>query len=905
VPERNHRVERVVATGMADDTARRCARALARFEDTEVAVAGAGLPAAVRLLPLLDHVAAGADLDADAVLARWAAAGIDPAPRAPVGVAEDGVFTVDLHADGPHALVGGTTGSGKSELLRTLVAGLAAGVDPDHLTFVLVDFKGGSAFDECARLPHTVGMVTDLDEHLAERALRCLDAELRHRERILRAAGAADLPSYLRGGRGAEPLPRLVVVIDEFATLKAELPDFVDALVGVAQRGRSLGVHMVLATQRPSGAVSENIRANTNLRIALRVQDEGDSTDIIDRPDAARLPRHAAGRAYVRLGAGEVVAIQTALATARRTGGPVAPVDLAPFAFGPVPRAPVPEPPADAPTGAPAAGPPGSHAGTPVDGPTDGGAGGPGEQRETDLGVLVAAVAEAHGRTGRPAPRRPWPDPLPPVVDLDGLLAAAPPPAPNGAAALPEVPLALADDPDGQAQYPVGWRPDDGNLVVYGVGGAGTTTALGTVALSLAQAHPPDRLHLYALDFGAGELGVLAGLAHTGAVIGAPERERQMRLVRHLRAELDRRRLLAAGERAGEPAIVVLVDGWAAFDAEYRDLVGSGVMDDVQRVFADGPEVGIHMVVAADRTGAVPSTMASLVRQKLLMRLADPYDYAQFGIAAKAVPDLPPGGAMLAEAKQVVQVAMPAGGLAAAVDRCAAAHPPPDRPPAPIGQLPADVAVDDVGATAELEHRPWLVPVGIGEGDLGPARLVVHEGEHALVAGPGRSGKTSALAAVAESCRAARPDLAVVVVAPPRSPLPTLVGPDHHVRPDELDAALPPVEGRPTLLLVDDADAVEDPTGVLEDLLAAHHPDLLVVAAGRAENLRGSFGHWTRALRRSKLGVLLQPHLDLDGELLGVTLPRRLALPMTAGRGLLANGGELEIVQIARPAART
>jgi S-DNA-T family DNA segregation ATPase FtsK/SpoIIIE len=181
-------------------------------------------------------------------------------------------------------------------------------------------------------------MVTDLDQHLAERALRCLEAELRHRERVLRDAGAVDLPDYLRKGLPAA-LPRLVVIIDEFATLKADLPEFIDALVGVAQRGRSLGVHLLLATQRPQGAISDNIRANTNLRIALRVQERTDSSDVIDVPDAAGIPRTAPGRAYVRLGPGEVVAIQTALSTGSRREATPAPVDVAPFVYGPAPRA--------------------------------------------------------------------------------------------------------------------------------------------------------------------------------------------------------------------------------------------------------------------------------------------------------------------------------------------------------------------------------------------------------------------------------------------------------------------------------------------------------------------------------------------------------------------------------------
>ncbi len=340
LPQAGERIEAFLPAGLADDVARDCARALARFEDPELDLVGAGLPGSIRLLPLLEME----ECTPDAVLARWKAAGVDPRPATPVGVSEDGVFTVDFVADGPHALVGGTTGSGKSELLRSMVAGLAASVDPDHLTFVLVDFKGGSAFDECAKLPHTVGMVTDLDEHLAERALRCLEAELKHRERTLREVGATDLPDYLRKGL-PEPMPRLLVIIDEFATLKAELPQFIDALVGVAQRGRSLGVHMLLATQRPQGAISDNIRANTNMRIALRVQETNDSKDVIDVPDAAAIPRTAPGRAYVRLGPGEVVAIQSALSTGDRSESTMAHIDVAPFVYGPEPRRPAPAPP--------------------------------------------------------------------------------------------------------------------------------------------------------------------------------------------------------------------------------------------------------------------------------------------------------------------------------------------------------------------------------------------------------------------------------------------------------------------------------------------------------------------------------------------------------------------------------
>ncbi len=181
----------------------------------------------------------------------WRRAGrLAPAPVAPLGVTETGIFNLDLIRDGPHGLIGGTTGSGKSELLRSLVAALAVYTDPEHLTFVLMDYKGGAAFDECSRLPHTVGLVTDLDEQLGERALQALEAEIHYRERALRAAGVDNLRDYQVLGL-PEALPRLLVVIDEFATMAKELPEFLQALVSIAQRGRTLGVHLLLATQRP------------------------------------------------------------------------------------------------------------------------------------------------------------------------------------------------------------------------------------------------------------------------------------------------------------------------------------------------------------------------------------------------------------------------------------------------------------------------------------------------------------------------------------------------------------------------------------------------------------------------------------------------------------------------------
>ena len=193
---------------------------------------------------------------------------------------------LDLKNEGPHALVGGTTGAGKSEFLQSWVMGMAAAYSPDRVSFLFVDYKGGAAFADCVRLPHTVGLVTDLSPHLVRRALTSLRAELHYRERLLNRKKAKDLLALQREADPEAP-PYLVIVVDEFAALATEVPEFVDGVVDVAARGRSLGLHLILATQRPAGVIKESLRANTNLRVALRMADEDDATDILGVPAAA------------------------------------------------------------------------------------------------------------------------------------------------------------------------------------------------------------------------------------------------------------------------------------------------------------------------------------------------------------------------------------------------------------------------------------------------------------------------------------------------------------------------------------------------------------------------------------------------------------------------------------------
>ena len=333
-PEDRTRVEDVVLAGLSAETAERSARSVAHFDDPELLVPGASLPSLVRLPELLagdDTVARTptGTSPADAIRAAWdGRTGFST----PIGSSESGVLEIDLVRDGPHGLVGGTTGSGKSEFLRSLVAGLAARNDPTRLNFLLVDFKGGAAFAACERLPHTIGTISNLDEQLADRAIRALEAELERRQRVFAAAGADidNLDAYL-ATKPVEPMPRLLLVVDEFAMLAKDFPDVLTSLVAVAAVGRTLGVHMILATQRPAGVVSEDILANTNMRVALRVQSREDSSNVIGVPAAAGIGRQQTGRAYVKLGQDDITPVQTALVTGRAQTDAAEPVSVRPI----------------------------------------------------------------------------------------------------------------------------------------------------------------------------------------------------------------------------------------------------------------------------------------------------------------------------------------------------------------------------------------------------------------------------------------------------------------------------------------------------------------------------------------------------------------------------------------------
>ncbi|MGH2894576.1 MAG: FtsK/SpoIIIE domain-containing protein, partial [Solirubrobacteraceae bacterium] len=597
-------------------------------------------------------------------------------------------------------------------------------------------------------------------------------------------------------------------------------------------------------------------------------------SDVIDSPAAAKIPRNQPGRAQVRLGPSELIPVQTALVSGVTAGPATAAVSTEPFVV----------------TG---------------DGERPNGSGAE-SSAASDLQRLVVAATDAFA--GAHALRRPWLPPLPGDVGLDELLAMGPPRALGGDTGL-VVPLALADDPEAQAQYPIGWNLGAGNLLLYGIGGSGTTTALSTLALALAETSDPARLHMYVLDFGAGELGALAGLPHVGAVIGAAEHERQRRLLRRLRGELGVRRSLDPAARAAAPRIVVLLDGYGGFASEHGDIGGDALREALARVWADGAELGIHVAIAADRLGAVPTALASLAQQRLAFQLADVADYAQFGLMRRAIPHFVPGRAVVGGSSQVLQVARARGTASEEVRarsaRTAGATPAEGGPP-PVGVLPESVGIDALLGAGRADRGAggdMFIPFGIGDETLEPAGFELYEGDHAMIAGPARTGRTTALLVVAEVLSRLYPDIPLVGVATRRSALRECAALSRMITtPEELGEFIPELRDAERLhvLLVDDADVVDDPTRGLSDLFAAPRANLHAIVAGRTDALK-TLGHWSVGARRARTGLLLQPDVQVDGPLLGVTLPRRPTPPVRPGCGYRVDPGGFELVQVAMP----
>ncbi|MFE9767879.1 FtsK/SpoIIIE domain-containing protein [Streptomyces sp. NPDC005808] len=877
----------------------RLSRSLSPLRDISGETEDSALPGSSRLLDVLQLEPP----TRDAIAARWRMGG--QSTMAVVGESYDGPFGIDIRRDGPHGLIAGTTGSGKSELLQTIVAALAVANTPENMTFVLVDYKGGAAFKDCVKLPHTVGMVTDLDAHLVERALESLGAELKRREHILAAADAKDIEDYqdlVRRDPSLARVPRLLIVIDEFASMVRDLPDFVAGLVNIAQRGRSLGIHLLLATQRPSGVISPEIRANTNLRIALRVTDGGESSDVIDSPEAGHISKSTPGRAYVRLGHASLVPFQSGRVGGRRPGA-ADPQLLAPWAgplgWADLGRAALVKPKAEARE----------------------------EEEITDLKVLVDAVREANQALGIPAQHSPWLPALSETLLLDEVEV---PSTLLGPGKLPPAPYGVEDLPADQARRPVVIDfASFGHLLVGGAPRSGRSQILRTIAGSIARTHSSADVHLYGIDCGNGALNALTRLPHCGAVVARNQTERAVRLITRLKSELTQRQDLLADkgyadigeQRAASaederlPYLVVLLDRWEGWLPTLGEYNHGELTDELQTMMREGASVGIHLVVTGDRQ-VLLGRMASLTEEKYGLRLADRSDFTMLGINARKVPEeIPPGRGFKNETATETQFALlsedltgqgQAAALAAIGETAAArdAELPRARRPFRVDVLPSRIAFAEAWEMRDPQtsaSKLWGL-AGIGGDDIMAFGPDLSQGVPTfVVAGPAKSGRSTTLLNLARSYLLQ--GVRLVIAAPRPSPLRELAGQDgvlkvfteDDIESDDFNEAIESASPEePIVFIVDDGEVLEDCDAEREFkrlVQRGGERGLALVIGGDEEEVCGGFSGWQVEAKKGRRGILLSPQDSSAGELIGIRTTRSMVGgPVTPGKGLLHLG---------------
>lgn len=882
-------VAEVRSESLAPSIAEAAARFLAPLRPETTSTVS--VPRSVRLLDLL-----GIDLADPGAVARAWRAGAGRC-RAIVGIGASDAFVIELDDRLPHGLVAGASGAGKSEFLKTYLASLALAEDPDDLQILLIDFKGGLDYRTLARLPHIVDLVTNIDEGVGAvaRALGLLEAEVERRQRLVSDHGARDLASY-RDARRRDPglpiLGRLLVVADEFAEFASSHPDLLEKLVSVARVGRAVGVHLLLATQRPAGAITSQIQANVALRVCFRVN-PGEADDVIGSSAPEAIATSTRGRAFVRAGDEGLAELQTArVAVARASaevGGPELVVEVetwSSLAHGETAEVREPEVPDEL----------------------------------TDLADVVAAAREAARQRGWVRSAVPWPRPLP--TDLTFVPPTAVVRGPSG---LPLVELGLRDDPRSQRHEAFSILLGGGHVGVVGGPGSGRTTLLRSVAAGMAYAAPPRLLHLHALDLGGGALRSLSALPSVGTV--TDDLGLAARLVERLEQEVEarRERFSEAGwsnlaeQWAGEPAsalpvLVLLVDGWEQLVASSSSSRTTTLSDRVAGLLARGGGVGVQGVVAGDRS-VLGHQLARTIGTRLVLPLHELTDYQSLDVPTRAVPrpHLPGRALLLGRGGDPAEVQVHhlgcdvAGPTQVEALRVLGRHlgdRPRDGGAWRFAPLPRSVERSSIGGRPP---GPGWVPVGVGGDealpvwvDLGACRPGI------AVAGPPSSGRSTALLSVATWCLEA--GVPVILGTTRSSPLSTLA--THPgvrasfdwtaTRAEEVTEAL---GDGPVVVVVDDTEALDRRDPGLLAVLDAVPAGARLIAAGRTDEWRDAISGWLPVLRRSGRALLLTPRSALDGNAVGLARPLapELVFARPPGRALWCADEVVEVVQVPLP----
>ncbi|KOG40720.1 type VII secretion protein EccCa [Streptomyces resistomycificus] len=701
-----------------------------------------------------------ADLDLNRM---WAPRGERAFLRVPIGISDSHEpVLLDLKESselgmGPHGLCVGATGSGKSELLRTLVLALVATHPPEDLALVLVDYKGGATFAPFADLPHVAGVITNLENQagLVERVHASLAGEVKRRQQVLKNAGnVADIGHYaaLRAEKrpDLDPLPHLFVVIDEFGELLTAKPDFIDLFLSIGRIGRSIGVHLLLSSQRIEGGKLKGLDTYLSYRLGLRTFSADESRTVLDTTDAFHLPP-LPGFGYLKVDTSHYERFKASYVSGaysgpvRREEEDTGPLALEYEAYNTL----------------------GDDGSTTPDEPKM-------RRRETgptQLGVLIDQLENSGSRPVRQI----WLPPLPAAVPLDKVAG----PVEVGARGMQlakrrgplQVPLGIIDDPtkQQQGQWYLDLTLSGGHAAVIGGPQSGKTTLLRSLALSLALTHTPQEVGIYGLDLVGGGLQALAGLPHVGGVAGRADRERAARTIDSVRAMLDQREelfrihnidsleqlrtLRAAGQvtELASTEIVLLIDGFGALRDDFDNL-DDAVVDILKR----GGGYGIHVVAGMLRWNDVRIATQSQFGTRVELRLNDP---SESSIERKLAQTLSPEekGRVLTDGKLFAQVALPrTDGLADTSDLGAVLERTARQLRATwTGEVAQPVRVLPHVLEPELmpspSAEPRRVPVGLDQTQLQPVLLdLFHHDQHLMIMGDSECGKTNLLKVLAQ-----------------------------------------------------------------------------------------------------------------------------------------------------------
>ena len=554
-------------------------------------------------------------------LSRWKENNPIKSLAAEVGVGTDGsLFTLDLHEkrQGPHGLIAGMTGSGKSEFIITYILSMAVNYSPEEVAFILIDYKGGGltdAFEDKSRgihLPHLVGTITNLDGAAITRSLMSINSELKRRQAEFKKAksetnfGTMDIYDYqklYRAKRVKKPMPHLFIISDEFAELKKQQPEFMDELISTARIGRSLGVHLILATQKPGGVVNDQIWSNTKFRVCLKVQDRGDSMEMLKRPEAAEL-KHT-GRFYLQVGYNEYFALgQSAWCGAGyyptdevivEKDEAVEFVDTAgQTVLKAVPKS---------------------------------------NAQKADCKQIVAIVkylSDLAVREGIQAESL-WLEPLPDKMELRSLLEESSEKTYEGITAV----LGMVDDPEHQSQYPLTLDLQSfHHMLLCGESGSGKSTFIRTMLFSLVSRYTPEEVNYYILDLSSGALNAFRSMPHCGAYVteeNETDFDRMLSLIKDLVDE--RKKLFAEADVFGYdayirkhklPLVLVILDGWTNISTFRK---GQEYSLSISNNMREASNYGIHFVFTINHMNEASGKVKQEIDYRLALRAKDKFDY--------------------------------------------------------------------------------------------------------------------------------------------------------------------------------------------------------------------------------------------------------------------------------------